>query len=205
MSGSFVRSLAGTLSVTIAVIVLIVTGIVTSPAVFFQIGNVREGDWDYPQVNPRPNRFMRLRGVIDSSLDLKFLVHWTATSRFCHYNPSLMDRLLGRSGPWYSVAWPLRLERDGEGFTANVALDQVWPGRCLWTFGGISIAGGPSLVQTNAGRDSIPSHIVALRCEPTTRELPSGEQLIDCISRTGPVLRLDQAGKDIQVYILRRN
>ncbi len=202
MSDAFIRRLAGTLSVTVAVIVLMVTGIVTSPGVLFQIGNVKEGDWDYPQAVPRAKPLIRLHGVIDSSLDLKFLVHWAAENSTCLYNVSLLDRLIEGPGTRYSVAWPLRLERDGEQFTAEVA--PVWFGRCMWAFAGISIAGGPSLVQTNGTMDSIPSHVVALRCTPTTRELTSGEPVIDCVSRTGPVLRLDHADKDVQVYILRK-
>ena len=202
MNDASARGFVGRLMVTAAVIVLIMLGVVTSPAVFFQIGNVKEGDWDYPQLIPNPSSFLRIRGTVDSSLDLKFLVHWTAQNRSCHYNDSFLDRILEGPGPWYSVAWPLRVEREGEEISINVVRDQVWPGRCMWTFGGVSIAGGPSLVQTNGSSRSVPSHIVALRCEPTTRQLPSGEPVIDCISRTGPILRMD--GNDIQVYILRK-
>jgi len=204
MSDTSRWSFVGNLSVTAAVMVLIVIGIVTSPAIFIQIGNIKEGDWDYPQVYPRPNHFMRIGGVVDSSLDLKFLVHWTSTNSSCRYYLSFVDRIFDGSSAPYTVTWPLRMERDGEEIGSSIALDGVLPGRCGWEFGGLSLAGGPYLVQTNSGRDTVPSKIVNVRCKPAPWKSPSGEPAFDCrVGRTGPVFWRGAASNiDIQVYIL---
>ena len=194
--------LVGKLSVTAAVMLAAVIAITTLPMFLGKIGNIEEGDRDYPQRNPHPTHFIRLHGTVDSSLNLGFRIRWSSSNTSCRYYLSLFDRVFEGPGGRYFAIWPLTVERQGEDIAADVAIDGVLRGRCGWEFGGISIAGGPALVQTNTPAGSPPNGVVNIRCEAAKRKLPSGEPAFDCTGRRA-VHFWSRQTTDVELHIQR--
>ncbi len=96
--------------------------------------NVAPGDKDYPQPNPHPLHFLFLHGTIDKSLDLNFRVEWHSDIAKCRY---AVSRTAGVYS-WHTAFTVLDIARVGDDFTARIPIDGVLPGRCRWTFGGVT-------------------------------------------------------------------
>lgn len=147
--------------------------------------NISQEDKDYPVKNLNPENFFLLHGTIDPSLDIKFRIGRYATNPECKYMVSVME---GASNN-FSVAEPLDVSRSDNQFFVRVATDGVIPGRCGWSFGGISYYStnskdfGQSLIQTNSyplQPGQSPDSILELRCKekPIPNVNPLGKGLV---------------------------
>jgi hypothetical protein len=97
--------------------------------------NVKFGDADYPQLNPRPTKILRLSGELPSSLRVNFLLRFEASenaggpiqsSRYCGYVQN------SPVSPAYSLTESLHVVRDEHTYTASIQADKYLPGRCGW-------------------------------------------------------------------------
>lgn len=142
--------------------------------------NVKKGDKDYPEANPDPKKFMMMHGTIDMGLSLTFRAEWIATSQSCRYAKD------GVTSP-FSAFTPLVLDRKKEGFTTEIAIDGVVPGRCGWTFDGVTAVAqtgnGTPLVKTHIGSMQLgasPNGVINLQCTPIMRKKPKLTRDINC-------------------------
>lgn len=102
--------------------------------------NVKSGDADYPAKNAHPTRTLLVRGVLPPTLQIQFLLHYTADeifdvagkpSGYCGYQDNEEA-----SEPFFIVE-PLEIVRTGSEFHGSMTVDKYLPGRCNWHFDSI--------------------------------------------------------------------
>lgn len=90
---------------------------------------VKEGDPDYPQLNPNPKQVVRVFGKVPSDFNLSFGLLYEATAPDKHC--------------WQSFGYPKRageqvkFKRNGDRFELAVTVDKYLPGECRWRFNGL--------------------------------------------------------------------
>ena len=139
---------------------------------------LQQGDPNYPQTNPDPRHSFTLHGRFDPAIDVHFLTSWVSTNPSCaHFTKETI--FTGEDEP-SGASIPLDLQQDADGFSAQVSVDGVLPGRCRWEFRGVSAVGsdkqghplalmnGPNLTPVNSPPlqpGSSPDGLLNLECK----------------------------------------
>ena len=102
--------------------------------------NVKPGDADYPQHNPRPQKLIAVRVIASPTITPQFELEYSSTPSVilhpapdapkwdCEYSPPMSG-----AGPFeYSASEPVTFRRDGDVYVGSFARDAVMPGRCGW-------------------------------------------------------------------------
>jgi hypothetical protein len=157
-------------------------------AVDCNAANVQPGDRDHPQTNLHPTKLLMIHGTIDASLDIDFRINWSAQNPGCRY---AVSRIAGVYSP-YGAFNALPVTRSGSSFTVQVPIDGVLPGRCRWSFGGVTFGGGSgfrsALIATNSyplNPGQSPNGTIHFACQWKTvgdghSPTPAGERTLDC-------------------------
>lgn len=155
--------------------------IVVLCSVFFgcQQSNVQVGDQDYPKVNPTPSHLFKFRGTIDPKLHIQFRTLWYASISDCYYMTSNIE---GASNH-YGASLPLNYTLSDSHFEISIATDGVLPGRCGWTFSGISaIKADPQ----NHALAAAGTYVIVTNSPPLALgKSPNGKNNFDCRPKQG--------------------
>ena len=170
------------------VLLFIGAWLIVLPAASCYAANVKPGDRDYPQSNPHPAKLLLIHGTIDASIDIDFRIHWSAQNPDCRY---AVSRIAGVYSP-YGAFNALPVTRDGSNFAVQVPIDGVIPGRCRWSFGGVTFGGRSGfrsgLIATNSyplkpGQSANGTIHFRCRWEPVGgghAPMPADEKTLDC-------------------------
>jgi hypothetical protein len=177
--------------------------------------NVTPGDWNYPQQNPHPSKFLSVHGTMDPSLDIDFRMQWRAENPRCWWAASWIEGAFPRYTAWTELAIP----RQGDKFSTRIPIDGVLPGRCQWSFAGVRFAGGKGFSQQLIATNSYPlrpgqspNGVAVLRCKWATEPgNVEGEHGIECrwpkeedrsASVRGGVLWWHPEAEDLEVHFI---
>jgi len=105
--------------------------------------DVKKGDPDYPQSNPRPTAILKFHGSIDPGVEVRFASYWIATNYQkwpvadgnCNYMNNKIEGVTSK----YTLLSPITLNISKDSFNFSVFKDEYLPGRCGWTFSGILV------------------------------------------------------------------
>lgn len=109
-------------------------------------------DPDFPRVNPAAVRTVEIRGRVAPTLQLRLFANYVATnSEGCSWTPTLITGAFEGASFLIGHSEPLAIVRDGERFSARFTVDRFEPGRCGWTFGGVSAAVSKGVLRSVQG------------------------------------------------------
>jgi len=105
--------------------------------------NVRPGDKDYPQSNPNASAVLKVHGVVESDLPVRFAAYWVTTKGTswpvadgnCNY---MFNRFEGVTDT-YSLVTPVVPVKNDDHYALELNTDELLPGRCGWKFSGLLI------------------------------------------------------------------
>jgi hypothetical protein len=103
--------------------------------------NMRQGDLDFPRINPEPKHVLKIHGTIDSKLHVKFASYWIVTNgkawpvsdANCNNIPNYYEGISNQ----YFVLIPVEPKINKDHYEFEIATDGFLPGRCGWIFSGL--------------------------------------------------------------------
>ncbi len=130
------RVLLGARMVVAALLCALVACSGSSPS-----AEVKPGDRDYPTPNPHPTEIVQVTALTPPTLKVAFEYGYSASPRAGGLmgTGTECQRTIGLAvtAPFY-VNIPVRMVAQGSLYSGNVEVDKFEPGRCEWTFSGIS-------------------------------------------------------------------
>ena len=102
-------------------------------------------DSDYPQENRSPSHVVRVHGTISRTIEVRLTAYYGAHGgKECQWTAPFPR---GTKHP-LSVLVPVAVARNGEDFSATVAVDHFLPGRCTWALESLGAEVGKDDVWT---------------------------------------------------------
>jgi len=105
--------------------------------------NIKEGETDYPRVNPHPINVVHLSGTVDPPIHVRSVANWSAGSKDCSYSPGIFE---GASF-LYHLQQSLTPIVSGVHYDLDIPVDGFLAGRCSWHFSGMTIEGAAAVVS----------------------------------------------------------
>lgn len=106
----------------------------------FQGRALAPGDKDYPIPNPHPLHILQFSATIPPTISPRFYVRYSVSYRTLLNKDGSLLRYESPPGcRWrqtdeFYVELPLRLDKQGDRYQGDVALDRFQPGKCGWNF-----------------------------------------------------------------------
>jgi len=121
-------------------------------------GDLTSSDLHYPDRSPHPERFIQLSGTVPASMQLKLIAYYLTDGRTgCRTSPSFIAGFVEGVSSSSAASVPLKLQMNGEQYSATIATDEFLPGYCDWRFGYVTA------VVSKDGKTSIPNIIIRAR------------------------------------------
>jgi len=146
--------------------------------------SIQPGESDYPEINPQGSLMVTVTGVLPRSLPIALnLVHSANPRADAGAGTAACSRQLhSEEHPALILAEPLRIEREGDRFSASIPVDKYLPGRCDWRLEGLKYqllnsggaqTGGWLVVAYDRARDGA-----------DLTKLPRGRAVIWCVKNS---------------------
>ena len=122
--------------------------------------NVKQGETDYPRLNPHPINVVHLSGTVDAPIGVKSVANWSASNKDCAYSPDFFE---GASF-MFLVQQPLTPMVSHSHYDLDIPVDEFLPGRCGWHFSAMTIEGSNAVMSGPAPPDAASGGGLDLYC-----------------------------------------